>query len=173
MWGRKGQGGRSPNVMPAPDDIGSIEEADFLFVSEFENRVDEKRRVQIPSDWRRGREGMQFLLLPMPKRLWRPACVMAVTPERFRNMVRDLRQMKVMDDRADSLRRLLSTRTSSVETDSAGRICLPEALARAVEIKDRAVLAGMLDWFEIWNPERYAQLQPGDEERAPEAYQML
>jgi MraZ protein len=159
--------------MPAPEPISQNDEADFLFVSEFENRVDEKRRLQIPSDWRRGREGMQLLLLPMPKRLWRPACVMAVTPERFRNMVRDLRQMKVMDDRADSLRRLLSTRTSSVETDSAGRIVLPENLAKSVDVKDRAVLAGMLDWFEIWNPERYAQLQPGDEERAPEAYQML
>ena len=159
--------------MPAPEPISQNDEADFLFVSEFENRVDEKRRLQIPSDWRRGREGMQLLLLPMPKRLWRPACVMAVTPERFRNMVRDLRQMKVMDDRADSLRRLLSTRTSSVETDSAGRIVLPENLAKSVDVKERAVLAGMLDWFEIWNPERYAQLQPGDEERAPEAYQML
>jgi DNA-binding transcriptional regulator/RsmH inhibitor MraZ len=60
-----------------------------------------------------------------------------------------------------------------VETDSAGRIVLPENLAKSVDVKDRAVLAGMLDWFEIWNPERYAQLQPGDEERAPEAYQML
>lgn len=159
--------------MPAPDAIAQQGDADFLFVSEFENRVDDKRRLQVPSDWRQGREGMRLLLLPMPKRLWRPACVMAVTPERFRNMVRDLRQMKVMDDRADSLRRLLSTRTSAVETDTAGRICLPEHLAKAVEIRDRAVLAGMLDWFEIWSPERYSQLQPGDEERSAEAYQML
>lgn len=159
--------------MSAPETIGQSGESDFLFVSEFANRVDEKRRVQIPSEWRRGREGMRFLLLPMPKRAWRPACVMAVTPERFRNMVRDLRQMKVMDDRADSLRRLLSTRTSEVEADSAGRICLPEGLVKATDIKDRAVLAGMFDWFEIWSPERYGLLHAGDEERAGEAYQML
>lgn len=159
--------------MPASDAIASGESGESLFISEFENRVDEKRRVQIPSSWRRGREGMRFLLLPMPKRDWRPACVMAVTHERFMNMVRELRQMKVMDERADSLRRLLSTKASEVETDSAGRICVPEALARATEIKDRAMLAGMIDWFEIWSPERYAQLQVGDEERAPEAYSML
>ena len=145
-----------------------------LFVSEFENKVDDKRRIQVPSAWRRGREaGVRLLLLPMPKRTWRPACVMALTPERFLHMVRDLRQMKVTDDRADSLRRLLSTRTSEVETDSAGRICVPEPLATAVELKDRAVLAGMLDWFEIWNPDRFKQLEAGDQERAAEAYGML
>ncbi len=161
--------------MPATDSTRQGEAEDFLFVSEFENRVDEKRRVQIPSDWRRGQEGMRLLLLPMPKSKmeWHPACVMAVTPGRFRNMVRDLRQMKVMDDRADSLRRLLSTRTSEVEVDSAGRICMPENLVRSADIKDRAVLAGMMDWFEIWNPDRYATLRSRDEERAAEAYQML
>jgi MraZ protein len=164
---------RIPNVMPDPDAIASGESAEALFVSEFENRVDEKRRLQIPSGWRRGREGMRFLLLPMPKRLWRPACVMVVTHARFMKMVHELRQMRVMDERADSLRRLLSSKSSEVETDSAGRICLPESLAKATDIKDRAMLAGMIDWFEIWNPERYAQLQAGDEERAPEAYAML
>lgn len=161
--------------MSVPDAIagGERENSETLFISEFENRVDEKRRVQIPSGWRRGREGMRLLLLPMPKRLWRPACVMAVTQERFLNMVRELRQMKVTDERADSLRRLLSSKASEVEADSAGRICIPEPLARAVDLKDKAMMAGMLDWFEIWNPERYAQLQTGDDERSHEAYSMF
>jgi hypothetical protein len=37
--------------------------------------------------------------------------------------------------------------------DKAGRICLPEGMARAAGIKDEAVLVGLLDRFEIWNPE--------------------
>lgn len=160
--------------MSAPETNAQVESDAPLFVSEFENKVDDKRRVQIPSAWRRGREGgMRLLLLPMPKRIWHPACVMALTPERFLHMVRELRQMKVTDDRADSLRRLLSTRTSEVETDSAGRICVPESLTDAVGIRDKAVLAGMLDWFEIWDPSRYKQLAAGDAERATEAYGML
>jgi MraZ protein len=81
--------------------------------------------------------------------------------------------MKLSDDRADSLRRLFATRATEVETDSAGRICLPEDVARAVDVKDRVVLAGMLEWFEIWSPERYAQVEAGDNERASDAFALI
>lgn len=144
-----------------------------LFVSQFENKVDEKRRIQVPSAWRRGQSGLRYMLLPVPKRAWQPACLVVMPPERFLQMVSDLRSMKISDDRADSLRRLLATRAAEVETDSAGRICLPEESARAVDIKDRVVLAGMLDWFEIWNPERYVQVAAGDNERANEAFSLI
>lgn len=145
-----------------------------LYVSRFENKVDEKRRVQVPSVWRRGQTGgLRFLLLPVPKRIWRPACLVVMPPERFARTVAELRTMKLSDDRADSLRRLLATRASEVETDSAGRICLPDDATKAVDVKDRVVLAGMLDWFEIWSPERYAQVEAGDDERVTEAFDLV
>ncbi len=144
-----------------------------LFVSRFDNKVDEKRRIQIPSAWRRGQSGVRYLLLPAPKRAWRPACVVAMPPQRFTALVQELRQMRFSDDRADSLRRLLATRASEVETDSAGRICLPEDMARSVDIQDRVVLAGMIDWFELWNPDRFQQVQAGDDERSNEAFSLI
>lgn len=145
-----------------------------LFVSRYENKVDEKRRIQVPSAWRRGRNGgLRYLILPAPKRAWRPACLLVMPPERFLQTVAELRSMKMSDDRADSLRRLLATRASEVETDSAGRICLPEEAARLVDIKDRVVLAGMLEWFEIWSPERYAVVEAGDDERSGEAFSLI
>jgi MraZ protein len=113
------------------------------------------------------------MLLPVPKRAWRPACLVVMPPQRFLQTVTELRGMKISDDRADSLRRLLATRACEVETDSAGRICLPEDSARAVDIKDRVVLAGMLEWFEIWCPERYAQVESGDDERSGEAFSLI
>lgn len=148
-------------------------EGAVLFVSRFDNKVDEKRRIQVPSSWRRGQSGIRYLMLPVPKRAWRPACLMVMLPARYLTLVQELRQMRFSDDRADSLRRLLGTRSIEVETDSAGRICLPEDVARAVDIKDRVVLAGMIDWFEIWSPERYAQVESGDDERSPEAFSMI
>ncbi|MCC6231720.1 MAG: hypothetical protein IT580_03705 [Verrucomicrobiales bacterium] len=144
-----------------------------LFVSCFDNKVDEKRRIQVPSTWRRGQSGVRYLLLPAPKRAWRPACVVAMPPQRFTALVQELRQMRFSDDRADSLRRLLATRASEVETDSAGRICLPEDMAKSVDIRDRVVLAGMIDWFELWNPERFQQMQAGDDERSNEAFSLI
>jgi MraZ protein len=157
--------------MAAADNING--EGTALFVSRFENKVDEKRRVQVPSAWRRGQSGLRFLMLPVPKRAWRPACLVVMPPLRFLQTVAELRTMKMSDDRADSLRRLFATRASEVETDSAGRICLPEDVARAVDIRDRVVLAGMLEWFEIWSPERYALVEAGDEERSGDAFSLI
>lgn len=144
-----------------------------FFVSRFDNRVDEKRRLQIPSTWRRGQTGQRFVLLPVPKRIWKPACLLAMPPAQFVELMQKVEAMKFSDDRADSLRRLLATRASEVETDSAGRICLPEEAARSVGIKDRAVLAGVVRHFEIWSPERYVQVEAGDDERAMEAFALI
>jgi len=42
-----------------------------------------------------------------------------------------------------------------VTLDKGGRICLPEAMAKAAVIDKEAMLVGLVDRFEIWNPERY------------------
>ena len=46
--------------------------------------------------------------------------------------------------------------------DKAGRICLPDEMARGAGIKNEVLLVGLLDRFEIWNPERYEKVQAAD-----------
>jgi DNA-binding transcriptional regulator/RsmH inhibitor MraZ len=46
-------------------------------------------------------------------------------------------------------------------------------MAKAVGIEKQAVLVGMLDRFEIWNPERQVKVQTADEVMAPEAFRMM
>lgn len=152
---------------------GNVAESEVLYVSRYDNKVDEKRRVQIPSGWRRGQGGGRYMMLAVPKGSWRAGCLVVMPMERYVQKVREVREMKMSDDRADSLRRLLATRASEVELDTAGRVCLPEEPSKAVGIVDRAVLAGMMDWFEIWNPERYAQVEAGDDERSGEAFALI
>lgn len=168
-WGRAPIMRRKPMAAAENSDGGEL-----LFVSNFDNKVDEKRRVQVPSLWRRGKAaGIRYMILAVPKRNMRPACLAVLTPEYYLKRIAALREMKMSDDRADSLRRLLAARATEVETDSAGRICLPEEAARSVDIKDKAKLAGMIEWFEIWNPDRYEEISRGDDERAPDAYQLV
>jgi DNA-binding transcriptional regulator/RsmH inhibitor MraZ len=46
-------------------------------------------------------------------------------------------------------------------------------MARQAAIKDEAVLVGLLDRFEIWNPERYEQVQAADAALAPDAFKLM
>ena len=57
--------------------------------------------------------------------------------------------------------------------DKGGRICLPEEMARAAGIKDEAVLVGLLDRFEIWNPARYENVKAADAVVAHEAFKLM
>ncbi len=158
-----------PDTSAAP--IPSLAEGD-LFFGRSGNKVDDKRRVQIPSSWRR-QQSLRLLVIPLPKPLWRPGCLMATTVTQFLDMVRDVRRMNFMDDKADAVRRQLMSRAVEVETDSAGRICLPEDQMKAVEIKDRVSLVGMGEWFELWSPERLEKADAADQERADDPFSLL
>ncbi len=46
-------------------------------------------------------------------------------------------------------------------------------MARGAGIKNDAVLVGLLDRFEIWNPERYEKVQAADAELAPDAFKLM
>jgi MraZ protein len=55
--------------------------------------------------------------------------------------------------------RLISSRGHSTPCDKQGRIVLTEELLRHAGIKNEAVLVGVLNKFEIWSPERYAEFE--------------
>ena len=42
---------------------------------------------------------------------------------------------------------------------TAKRLAIPAEMAEAAGIRDEAVFTGMLDYFEIWSPARYADMQ--------------
>jgi MraZ protein len=81
--------------------------------------------------------------------------------------------MSFADPKASALRRLLGSKSASVSLDKAGRICLPEGMAKAVGIEDEAILVGLVDRFEIWNPDRYQKVSAVDEALLPEAFKLI
>lgn len=146
------------------------------YTSLYRHGVDEKRRVQIPAKWRpkkqRG-EDATFTLFFWPEGAFQEACLMVLPPAGVDDMVRRLNEMPPEDPKKPVLRRFLGEHSETVTVDSAGRICIPEAMARAVGIKDEAVLNGMFDRFQIWAPERYEATRPKVDAMAPEALKFL
>jgi MraZ protein len=71
------------------------------------------------------------------------------------------------------IKRLIGTGSEQVTLDKAGRICLPERMANAADIKKEAMLVGSLDRFEIWSPERYEKVQLADAVMAAEVLKLM
>lgn len=140
--------------------------------SKYWHGVDEKRRVQIPAKWRPAKPEVEFTLIVWPKAKEGP-CLRALPPKEMAELMRDIDAMPNDNPNKVVLKRFIGSESIQVAVDKAGRICLPEEMARAAGIKDQAVLVGLLDRFEIWNPDRFEAVKASDAVMAHEAFKMM
>ena len=151
-----------PNNAPEP----------VYYNSTYRHGVDEKRRVQIPAKWRPAKPGVEFTLILWPKSKEGP-CLRVLPPQEMAELMRDIDAMPNDDPNKVVLKRFIGSESVQVALDKAGRICLPEEMARAAGIGDQAVLVGLLDRFEIWTPERYDKVRSSDAVMAQEAFKLM
>ena len=142
------------------------------YTSSYRHGVDGKRRVQMPAKWHPARPEVLTLVL-WPKGTMPEACLLVLPPQEWLALVQKLKAMPFADPKAEALRRLLGRKSDRVTLDKGGRICLPEGMAKAAAIEKEAVLVGLLDRFEIWNPERYETASAVDDELLPEAFKLI
>lgn len=137
--------------------------------------VDGKRRLSIPAKWRNPGENEEetLTLLIWKKSTSQEACLMALPEDMMARLLEKLRSMSFSDPKAEALRRLLGGGSDQVTVDKAGRICLPDRLAKAAGIDGEATLVGLMDSFQIWNPQRYQAAAASDEALRDVAYTML
>jgi len=140
--------------------------------SSYRHGVDDKRRVQIPAKWRPAHEGVEFTLILWPKSKEGP-CLRVLPPKEMDELMASIDAMPNSDPNKVVLKRFIGTESIQVALDKAGRICLPEAMAKAAGIGDEAMLVGLLDRFEIWNPERFDKVRASDAVMAQEAFKMM
>jgi MraZ protein len=139
--------------------------------SSFQHGVDEKRRLQIPAKWRPAEPGFEFTLVLWPASPEGP-CLRGLPPSQLKVLMRKI-EARNSDASKVALKRYLGSQSVQVTLDKVGRICLPDGMARAAGITDQAVLVGLFNQFEIWNPERYEKVKVSDAVMAQEASQLL
>src|SRR6266478_1438297 len=135
--------------------------ATTYYNSLYRHGVDEKRRVQVPAKWRPAKAGIEFTLVLWPKAK-EGACLRVLPPKEMAELMRDIEAMPNSDPNKVVLKRIIGSESIQISVDKGGRICLPEEMAKAADIKAQAVLVGLLDRFEIWNPSRYERVKASD-----------
>jgi MraZ protein len=144
----------------------------IYYNSRFRHGVDEKRRVQVPAKWRPQRAGLELTLILWP-RSDTGACVRVLPPLQMARLVQSIDEMPNSDPKKVVLKRIIGSNSAQASVDKAGRICLPDDMAREAGIKEEAALVGLIDRFEIWNPERYEKVQAADAALAPDAFKLM
>lgn len=138
----------------------------------YRHGVDEKRRVQIPAKWRPEEDGVELTMILWPKHQ-AGNCLRVLPPIEMAQLMADIDAMPNGDPNKVVLKRFIGSESIQVSLDKAGRICLPDEMAKAAGIKDEVMLVGLLDRFEIWNPTRYETVKATDAVMATEAFKLM
>ena len=144
----------------------------IYFNSKYLHGIDEKRRVQIPAKWRPAEDGVEFTVILWPKHQ-AGTCLRVLPPDKLEKLVAEIELMPNSDPRKDVLRRVVGGNSEQVTLDKAGRLCLPEQMAEAAGIKNEALLVGLFERFEIWEPGRYKQVEVADAVHQAKAFEMM
>jgi len=120
-----------------------------MLIGEYKHNLDAKRRLAIPSKFRKEigegailTTGLDGCLFIFPSKYWAP----------FAEMLAGLSLAK-QDTR--SFARLFLSGAVEVEFDSLGRILIPDNLKKHASLKKSVVVTGVFNRLEIWDGDRW------------------
>jgi MraZ protein len=125
-------------------------------------------RISLPARWRQEGMPVEFVVSLWPIGMNRHLLVMPMS--RWEGILSLLTQRSIFDPTATAGLRQLGAGIGYLSVDRAGRVALPEGLAKEAGIGKEVELFGLLDRFEIWNPERFSLLAQESQVQAVEFF---
>lgn len=122
-----------------------------MFLNQYRHSFDDKGRLTIPAKFRILPDEGAYVIQGLDRNL------MVLPPDVFRVIYDRLMAMSLTDPSARLLRRIILGNAQQVTLDSAGRILLSQNLREYANLKDEVVFVGQGDYFEIWNPDLWAE----------------
>lgn len=124
-----------------------------MFLGEFEHTVDDKGRLTIPARFRRQLEAGLVVTKGIDPCLW------LYPADGWNQLAERISALPRTDPKAREFRRQVFGGASDVEPDKQGRVNLPPYLRQYANIDNQAVVVGLHDYCEIWNPEQWRKRQ--------------
>ena len=116
-----------------------------MFFGEFDYKIDEKGRVTVPPKFRKELRGEVILAPGIEK------CIAAYPLPEWKKLADTLNTGSFTRSKLRMLNRATFATAFSLSIDGQGRIALPAPLRQYAEIIDEVVVAGVNNYFELWN----------------------
>jgi transcriptional regulator MraZ len=124
-----------------------------VFKGSYRHRIDAKGRLPVPAAFRRllgEAASATVVLTPLDQ------CLAAYPSHEWSRLESSLAALPPFSKPVKALSRLLSSRAVDCRLDVQGRILLPSVLRAAAQLEREAVVAGVLNRFEIWEPRAWS-----------------
>ena len=122
-----------------------------MFLGEFHHSLDDKGRLTLPARWR---EQLGFYVVITRGY---DNCLFVFPGDKFERIAQAMNEAGFERADARALSRYFFARATDVEPDKQGRIIISSTLRDYARIENEAVIIGVNERIEIWNPERYQE----------------
>jgi MraZ protein len=138
-----------------------------MFIGEYQHNVDPKKRLALPSKFRKElgstvvvTRGLDKCLFIYPLKIWE-------------ELAEKLGTLPMGESTTRSFVRLMLSGAADVELDMQGRILIPEYLKQYAGLDKNVILAGLFNRLEIWNEESWNSYKIKAEEDTDEIAEQL
>lgn len=127
----------------------------MLFLSTYQNRIDKKGRISVPSQFRGVLASQEFpgiVAYTSPLH----ACIEACGMNRIVKLNQRIERFDPYSEERDAFATTIFGESVQLAFDPEGRVTLPESLLSAAGLTEQATIVGKGEIFEIWEPRAFA-----------------
>jgi len=129
-----------------------------MFLSTFENSLDKKGRVSVPSSFRAYLNSMGyngFITYPSFNNYALDACAQ----DRIEKLSESIDSLGPFEDKRDYFATSVLSESINLNFDSEGRVSIPKKLLDHAKIKSKMVFVGLGKVFQIWEPKSFEKFK--------------
>ncbi len=129
-----------------------------MFLSTFENSLDKKGRVSVPSSFRANLNSMGyngFITYPS----FNNAALDACPQNRIEKLSESIDSLGPFEDKRDYFATSILSESVNLNFDSEGRVSIPKKLLDHAKIKTSIVFVGLGKVFQMWDPKSFEKFK--------------
>ena len=136
-----------------------------MFLSTYENKLDKKGRVSVPSSFRSYLSNLGYNgIICYPS--FNHQSIEAWPQERIEKISSAIDTLNPFEDKRDFFATSILSESISLQFDSEGRISLTPKLLKHAKIKNSMVFVGQGKTFQIWEPSLFEKFKVGARKKA-------
>ena len=136
-----------------------------MFLSSYENKIDKKGRVSVPSTFRSHLGSMGYNGFISYPSFNHPA-LEACSQDRIEKLSNTIDSLNPFEEKRDFFATSILSESEQLQFDTEGRISLPEKLLSHAKIKTNVLFVGLGKTFQIWEPKISKNLRLLPEKKA-------
>jgi len=128
-----------------------------MFIGEYQYSIDDKKRLSIPSKFRRNIGQKAIVTRGLD------GCLFLYSQKEWKKLAKKLGKLPLGQADARGFQRIMLSGAMEVSIDSLGRILIPDYLKKYANLQKKVVIVGLYSHIEFWNEKRWKKYQTKSE----------